>query len=274
MLIWTFLGKSGSATAIRTVCQRRIEVLDDQGLYRDLYVALFCGFQGNEASDTIGNTETREAIDTCKEYGVPMILFRFLFDPGGALVSDLTNPMYLTARILDLKQECEKLGIEHCGFETEAYGKDTPLHDYMRDTSFAAPDYDACVIACKTASNAAGWVWGITPAGKAARKVQGQNIYRWHPYMALCQNLAHNWIGQGTYYDRPREIEDATEDYPFNVAGMFVSTTKQNQDSHEKRFFLPSDVVTDRRDVWDQTRGCMAWVENNDIEVARMWREL
>ncbi len=256
------------------MCRRRIQVLDDQILFRDLYVALFCGFQGNEASDTIGNMETRKAMDTCKEYGVPMILFRFLFDPSGAPISNLTDPAYLITKIADLKAECKRLGIEHGGFETEAYGRDTPLHEYMKGTSFTAPDYDECVGACKTASNVAGWVWGITPAGKGARKVQGQNIYRWHPYSGLCQNLAHNWIGQGTYYDRPREIEDATEDYPFNVAGMFVSTTKDNPNSPSKRFFVPSDVVTDRRDVWDQTRGCMAWIENNDIEVARMWREL
>ncbi len=185
---------------------------------------------------------------------------RLLFDPSGAPVSNLTDASYLSGQILDMQVEIDRLGVDHGGFETEAYGRGTPLHDYMRGNLFVASDYDACVGACKNASNATGWVWGVTPAG---------TYKKWHPYMALAQNLGHNQMAQGTYYDRPREIEDVAGDYSYNVAGMFVNTHKENPNSLDKKFFLPSDVMKDRTAVWSKTAGGVwVWTWGNDIEVS------
>lgn len=248
MFIWTMRGSSGVSRAVETMCKKpRID---------NLYVAIFAGYAGNVHSDTIGNLETRSAIDICRQYGVPVILFRLLFDPSVAEIARLEDMGHYIERIGLLKDEIARLGIEYCGFETEAYGE--PLSGYMRGERFTENDYLQTLDHARTAVKEVGRVWAITPAG----------TYRgapWHPYMAMAAELGYHQIGQGTYYDDPKAISEIA--YPYDIAGMSVSARKSKPNS-SRVFFTPRDVLVDRTEVWKDRAGVMAWVEDDDMELA------
>ncbi len=277
MFIWTMIGKSGSSRAIETMCANRNRLVND-----DFRVAIFAGYAGNVHSDTLVSpqriyeafhdhhplryeymrrrAETRSAIDICQQHGVPIILFRLLFDPSGAHVSQLEDMDHYKGRINWLNEEIARLGIQYGAFETEAYGD--PLASYMRGSTFTQNDYKQTVDHARTAVRDVGRVWGVTPAG----------TYRspFHPYMAMAAEIGNHQIGQGTYYDQLKDISEIN--YPYDIAGMFVSVRKSKPGS-DRVFFTAKDVLIDRTEVWKDRAGVMVWVEHEHTEVARAFAE-
>jgi hypothetical protein len=222
---------------------------------RITHVAIFAGYRGNPHSDTIDAPDVREAIDIAKEHAASIILFRLLFDPSGAPISNLTDSDYMADQIRSLRAEADRLGILYVGLETEAYGK--PLAGYMRGSSFSGPDFDACVQAVRRATDQVGRVDYVTPAGSYEKH---------HPYLALVELANHSGrISQTTYWDRPKVIEDI--EYRYDVAGMFLSVAKRNEVVPSKPYFTARDVF-ERTEVHGSA-GVFIWTEGNDLEVAR-----
>lgn len=273
MLIWSYLGKQRDKSELTVGHPRAVEVmcgywrrLQDYALEKgrprvDLRIAIFAGYAGNKHSDVIDHPNTREVIDIAKSYEAPIILFRLLFDPSGAPVENLTSTDYLIEKITDLRLEAAFLDIQDTGFETEAYRGGTRLCDYMRGDLFTGVDYDKCAQAVRRATDEAGRVSFVTPAGHYKH---GN-----HPYKPLAQ-LGNHQIAQGTYYDRPEIIERTKMLYDYTIAGLHCDVTKG---TGPKFRFAATDVLIDRTEVCGSA-GRFIWTEDKDLEVARAMVEV
>lgn len=251
--IWAFHGRDGHPAAVRTALKT--------GLFS--HVAIFAGYANDPNSDTIWTDNVRETIHIAKQHGASLILFRLFFPPGTATVDHLTDSDFMAARIRLLRAEADRLGIEFIGFEMEAWN--SLLADYMNGSTFTAPDFDLLTQAVQRATNQEGFVDYVTPAGRAARKVNGKNVMEWHPYGAL-RNAGFRRICQQTYFDRPSVLDSITADH--EVAGLFLSVRKENWEAVDKRYFTAVDVLDRRREVW-QGKGVFVWPKaKEDMETA------
>lgn len=252
--IWTF-AKGGHPAAVETALQT--------GLFT--HVAIFVGYAGNPHSDTIDTDNVREAIHIAKRLRATVILCGLLFDPSGATRVNLYDSDYLAGRISLLRTQANERGADEICFDVEVWGN--PLKTYMRGNEFSGPDFDRMNQAIGRATAQAGLVDYITPAGRGVRKVDGKDVYRFHPYNAL-RKMGFHRVCQQTYFaDRP-SVTSRIDPSIFDIVGLFVSTTRDNPLAVDKPYYTAADVLFRRREAWEGRSGLWVWTERKDLEVS------
>ena len=249
-VIWCFVGSRDKSESLK--------VAIESGLIT--HVAIFAG--NRVTSDTLSKPNTKEAIDIAKRAqanGIELILVRYLWQtqpsPHTELAT-LTDEDYYAAEIDTLRAEARTIGAKYIGLDTEAYGP-TPITTHIRSKRFSRESYDEIKAAVNAAVEKVGKVDFVLPAGSARRN---------HPYLALA-NLGEKRIAEGTYYDNPDRINSIK--YPYEIAGMYMNVKKENERHTHLKYFVPMDVFSEHKDIWQQKQGLMIWPrEHRALEVA------
>jgi hypothetical protein len=251
-IIWCFSGKRDKSDSLAAALRSKLVT----------HVAFFVG--NRKTSDTLHKASTTEAIALAKKADDPpvkLILVRFLWQTQPSPDSELsamTNVDYYVREIEHLRREARLIGADLVAFDTETYGP-TAITAYSRSKEFTQEAHDEIARAVDEAVRRVGKVDFTLPAGSSRR---------YHPYMAWAR-LGQRRISEGTYYDDPKRISKIR--YPYEIAGMYVNVTKENERHPWNRYFLPSDVFGARAGVWKGKEGLMIWPrENRADEVARM----
>lgn len=214
------------------------------------HVAIMAG--NRQTSDTLDHPDTRNAIALAQIKRVPLILVRFLWPTQPCKESEietLYDVDFYVREIEQLREEARVRGIPFVGLDTEAYGP-TQIHEYFRQPRFPLEVYVAVSDATREAARQIGEVDFVFPAGSSRAS---------HPYMALAM-LGLQRISETTYYDRPVVI-----DYPYEIAGMYISTSKTREGHPEASYYLPIEVFGDKAHVWWNAGGLFLWHEHEDV---------
>jgi hypothetical protein len=150
----------------------------------------------------------------------------------------------------------------YVALDTEPYGN-SPLTPYFKGANLKilnSQQLTALKNAVSGAIKQAGKVDFILPGGEMS------DAYRPlpHPYNIIAE-LGNMRISEETYYDAPRFINGIQ--YPYEIFGMHLDTTKKNTKSPEQAYFLPNEIF-ERSQLWSNKKGVFLYTSSsrsNDV---------
>lgn len=241
--IWAFTGSRDEAESVRIAIRSgRINRL-----------AIFAG--NRVTSNTLDKAETAFAVGYAHQYGIPIILCRFIWETQPGPNTELTvleDWEYYADQITLLQDEAKSIGARYTMFDTEAYGP-TPITGLMRapQAEHTGIRFNAIAAVVNTATRMNGQVDFVLPCGSLTRT--------WHPYLALA-GLGKQRIAEGTYHDRPNINNALAFDdnpYTFDITGMYTGPTKG--ENPDMPLFTAAEVFGGDAYLWRRKEGLFIW---------------
>ena len=203
--------------------------------------------------------KVREAIEVVKNSDAKLIWGRDLWSRWvvkDAKVEDLFDPQYHIKQIQSLRAEAREIGADFVFLDTEPYGN-SPMRPFMISSKrvfLTNEQHKKLKAVVESVVRKTGKVDFIAPAGWWG--YPGHN----HPSDVLA-NLGKIRIAENTYYDNPRQ-RNAIE-YPYEIFGAYLKTTKKNEKSPHNPFFLVSEIF-ESSDLWSNKKGLYLYTTTKD----------
>ena len=179
------------------------------------------------------------AVDTCHAHGVTVVLSRNLcpaYGIDGWTVEDLYDPSYYTQTISQVRADLALTGADEAMFDLEGYAHCPFKPQVTGDLS--EDEFQRIRKATALAVEEVGPIDYLLNVGPTPL----------HPYAAFSP-LGHEHVSEMTRYDIEWRLERRYQ-WPYEVFGASVYHQKENPWSETLTFFLPHEILVDRRFLW------------------------
>jgi len=247
VVIWCYIGSRDTPGSLRSV------------LASGLVSHVSFGVGNRMTSDTLGKATTLEAIKIAKDAGVNVVLVRYLWPSKKGYISGdaLFDKSYYIEETTKLRAEAKSVGADFVGFDIEPYGRSEVKHFFKGKNGL--PGYDRWRLknTVKKVIETCGKVDLIYPAG---------SVRRGNPYNILA-TMGRFRMSEHTYYNN--EANRRAINYPYEIFGAYVNTTRKNELHSHLPFYLVSEIF-DRPELWSEKKGLFLYPrEGNSNAVAK-----